>query len=91
MALRPPGSSSKVELLIYGSLLALQLSVFIGGHAIIAYLLLHKFDIGEGMPRVMEFTGLPAGLIWLLILGTIAMDAWVVYHHRLERKKIMRR
>jgi len=91
MALRPPGSSSNVEFLAYGSLMVLQLAVFIGGHAIIGYLLLHKFGIGKGMPAVTEFTGLSTGLIWFFILLTIAMDAWVIYHNRMERKKALER
>jgi len=91
MALRPPGSRSNLELLIYGSLMLLQLAVFIGGHAIIGYLLLHNFDIGKGMPAVVKFTGLPAGLIWVFILLTIAMDLWVYYHHWVERKKALAR
>ncbi len=91
MALRPPGSSSNVDFLIYGSIMVLQLIVFIGGHAVIGYLLLGQFGIGKGMPAVVEFTGLPGFALWLLMLATIAMDIWVVYHKRLERKKNLER
>ncbi len=91
MGLRAPGSSSNAEFLIYGSMMVLQLVIFIGGHAIIGYLLLHQFGVGQGMPAVVEFTGLPGFAIWLLMLVTIAMDIWVVYHKRLERKKNLRR
>jgi len=91
MALRPPGSSSNVDFLIYGSIMVVQLIVFTGGHAIVAYLLLAQLGIGKGMEAVVEFVGLPSSVIWLFVLATVAMDAWVIYHKRLERKKALSR
>ncbi len=91
MGLRPPGSRSNIELLTYGSAMLLQLGLFIGGHAIIAYLLLHQLGIGQGMLAVTEATGLPEFAVWLLMLATLAMDGWIYHHKRLERKKALER
>lgn len=91
MALRPPGSRSNVDLLVFGAFAMVQVLLLIFGHVLVGYVLLGNFGIGKGMADVVEATDLPAGALWLLIAATLIMDAWILYHRRQERKKIMER
>jgi len=91
MALRPPGSRSNIDLVIYGALALVQILILISGHVLVGYLLMGHFEIGNGMEDILEFTGLPEWSIWLTIAVTMAMDAWVMYLKREERKKALKR
>ncbi|MFQ5582591.1 MAG: hypothetical protein ACE5F3_08220 [Mariprofundaceae bacterium] len=87
MALRRPGSTSRIDLLTTGFWAILMLVVIIGGHVILAYLMIGS----GGMEKVVEFTGLPAWLMWVMLLGAIGLDGWIAYTIRKERKKILER
>jgi len=92
MALRPPGSRSNIDLVIFGALAMGQVLLLILGHVLIGYLLLgHLFSLGKGMPDVVEATGLPAWSLWLLIVATVAMDGWILQLKRQARKKALQR
>ena len=91
MALRPPGSRSNIDLLIFGALAMVQVILLIGGHVLVGYVLLENFGIGKGMADASKLTGLPVGALWLLIAATLVMDGWIFYHKRLERKKALQR
>ncbi|MDQ7012166.1 MAG: hypothetical protein Q9M29_10115 [Mariprofundaceae bacterium] len=87
MALRKPGSPSRIDLLTTGVWTVLMITVLIAGHVVLAYLI-----IGDGgMKKVVDFTGLPAWLLWLTIAGAIGLDGWVIYATRKERRKNLER
>lgn len=91
MALRPPGSRSNIDLIIYGALALIQVLLLISGHVMVGYLLMGHFEIGKGMADILEFTGLPEWSIWLTIAATMAMDIWIIHLKRQERKKALKR
>ena len=92
MALKPPGSRSNIDLIIFGTLTLVQVTILILGHVLIGLLLLEHFaNIGKSLDEITEATGLPDWCLWLTMFATIAMDGWIVYHKRLERQKALRR
>jgi len=91
MALRPPGSRSNIDLVTYGALALVQVLLLISGHVLAGYIIMGHFGIGKGMADILEFTGLPEWSIWLTITATIAMDAWIIYLKREERRKALKR
>jgi len=91
MALRPPGSRSNLDFLLYSALILLQLAVMIGGNLLLGYVALSWFGIGEGLAGAAAFTGLPEGALVAACLAALALDGWVVWHKRQERKKALQR
>jgi len=87
MALRKPGSTSRMDLLTTGLWTVLMVAVMIAGHVILVYLILGD----GGMKKVVEFIGLPVWLLWITVVGAIGLDGWVIYSTRKERKKILER
>jgi hypothetical protein len=91
MALKPPGSRSNLQLLVTLAWTAAMLVGLIGGHVIIGWLILSPLIGGSGMKGVLGLTHLPAWGVWLWMLAALALDAWIVWHIRQERKEALRR
>jgi len=92
MALKPPGTRSNLELLISSVFVLAQLALLIGGHLVWLYVLLNWLvGYGDGMAGIVAETGLPEGAVVALMAATLALDAWIVYHHQKQRKKALRR
>lgn len=92
MGLRPPGSRSTFTLLISGFWTLLALLILIGGHLALALLIYMKF-FGQGgnMAHLAKFTGIPPGIIWLVIVAALALDIWIAVSSKHDREKKLRR
>ncbi len=91
MALKPPGSRSNLELVIYLALVTAQVAIMIGGNLLLAWIVLSWFGIGDGLTDAAAFTGLPRPALIAAALAAAALDGWVYWHKRLERKKALQR
>ena len=91
MALKRPGTASNLTFLITSFWALVMIVVLVAGHLTMAFLAYAKFTGSAGMPDIAKFTGMPSWLLWLAVVGGLALDAWIIYHQRLERKKVMRR
>jgi hypothetical protein len=89
--LKRPGSRSNLTLLISATGTIFLLAVLLGGHIILAYLILANFTDAEGMKAVEAFTGLPPIVIWLWVIAGLGIDAWIAHNIRKERKKALQR
>ncbi len=91
MALKPPGSRSNLQLLLTLVWTGAMLTILIGGHVVIGYLLLSAMTDGGGMKAVQALTQLPAWTIWLWMVAAVALDGWIVWHARKQRRKDLER
>jgi len=64
MALKPPGSRSNLELIVYGALVLGQVALMVGGNLLLAWVVLGMFGMGGGLADAAEFTGLGRGWLW---------------------------
>jgi len=88
---RKPGSRSNASLASSGAWLALGLVVLIGGHLVLAYLLVNSLFGSGGMNVVVTHIDIPHWLLGLLAAGAIVMDSWIVYSLRRAGRKAMER
>ena len=91
MALKQPGTTSKTALLVTLFWSVTMVATLIGGHLILAFLAYSKFTDGRGIEEVAEFTSLPIWALWLSIAGALALDGWILYHQRKDRKEALSR
>lgn len=91
MALKPPGTRSNLQLVVTLAWTGVMLVGLIGGHVIIGWLILSAVFGGSGMKGVLALTHLPAWGVWLWILAAIALDGWIAWHIRQDRKKALER
>lgn len=91
MALRRPGSASRITFLTTASAALVMIAVLIGGHLVLGFLAYSKIAGGEGMVEIARFTDLPAWSLWLSIVAAIALDGWILYHRRQDRLKAFKR
>lgn len=91
MALRRPGSASRITFLTTAFAALVMVVVLIGGHLVLGFLAYSKITGGAGMEEIAKFTGLPAWSLWLSIIAAIALDVWILYHQRQDRLKALRR
>lgn len=87
MGVRTPGSRSNLTLLSSAGLAIIALAILIGGHVILIYLIYSSMFGHGSMKNIMTSSGMPGWLLWLVVLGAIAMDAWIFYSIRRDRKK----
>jgi len=91
MAIKQPGTTSSTELLITLFWSLIMVTTLIGGHLVLAFLIYSNFSDGKGMVEVAEFTSLPIWSLWLSIVAALALDGWILYHQRKERKEALSR
>ncbi len=68
-----------------------MIAVLVAGHLVMAFLLYAKVTESTGMEEIANFTGLPIWSLWLAMTGALALDGWIIYHQRLDRKKALKR
>ncbi len=78
MALKPPGSRSNLELIVYLALVTAQVAIMIGGNLLLAWIVLSWFGLGDGLDAAAAFTGLPRPALILAALAAVALDGWVL-------------
>ena len=88
---KQPGATSKLSLIISVIWIGLGLVVLLGGHVILAYSLWAWTQGESGMQTIAALSGQPFWLLWLCLLGAVAMDGWIAYSILQERKNIRRR
>jgi len=88
---KQPGTTSRFSLIVSSVWIGLGLVVLLGGHAVLAYSLWAWTQDESGMQTIAELFSLPLWLLWLSLLGALAMDGWIVYSIREDRKKALRR
>ncbi len=91
MAIKQPGTTSHIALLVTLFWSLTMLVTLIGGHLVLAFLAYSKFTGGKGIEEVAEFTSLPTWTLWLSIVAALALDTWILYHQRKDRKKALKR
>ena len=91
MALKRPGTSSNITFFITSFWALVMIAVLVAGHLVLAFLLYAKVTGSSGMPDIAKFTGMPSWALWLAVVGALALDAWIFYHHRKDRKEALRR
>ena len=91
MAIKQPGTTSHIALLITLSWSLVMILTLIGGHLVMAFLAYSKFTGGKGMEEVATFTSLPNWVLWLAIVAALALDGWILYHQRKDRLKALKR
>lgn len=91
MGLRRAGSRSNATLLTSGGLAIALLVILIGGHVILGYLILSSFFGNGNMGTITTHTSIPTWVLWLMVLGAIAMDGWILYSVRKARKQATER
>jgi hypothetical protein len=91
MAIKQPGTTSRIALLITLSWSLVMVVSLIGGHLVLAFLVYSKFTGGKGIEEIAEFTSLPAWILWLSIVAALALDGWILYHQRKDRQKALKR
>ncbi len=91
MAIRRPGSRSNMSLLSSGALSVFLLIILIGGHIVIAALVLSSI-FGDGGLKAMSIdTDIPAWALVLIVAGAVIMDIWIVTSMRRARKRRLER
>lgn len=91
MALKRPGSQSNT-LFIIGMFWALvMIAVLVAGHLVLGYLIYSTLTDGKGLETISELTSVPPWGLWLSMLGALALDGWILYHHFKARKEALRR
>ena len=91
MALRPPGSRSTAELLLSSAWTVVILLLFLGGNGALLAIAAGWFGLGGGLSMLAARTGWPAWAFVVLAVLGLAVDAWIVRHRRLERKRALER
>jgi len=91
MAIKQPGTTSNIQLLITLFWSLVMVVTLIGGHLVMAFLIYSKFTGGKGIEEVAEFTSLPTWALWLSIVAALALDGWILYHQRKDRLKAFKR
>jgi len=91
MAIKQPGTTSSTQLLttLFWSLI--MVVILIGGHLTMAFLIYSNFTDGKGMLEVAEFTSLPTWALWLSVVAALALDSWILFHQRKDRKEALSR
>ncbi len=91
MAIKQPGTTSSTQLIttLFWSLL--MVIILIGGHLVLAFLIYSNFTGGKGIEEVAAFTSLPTWSLWLSIVAALALDGWILYHQRKDRKEALSR
>lgn len=88
---KQPGTTSTTSLVVSAIAVGAAVVVMIGGHAILAYGAWAWFNDESGMETITELFGVPEWPLWLCMLAALAIDVWVVYSIREERRNIRRR
>jgi len=91
MALKPPGSASKIVLFFSSVWTIVMLLALIAGHLVLAICLFLYVDQGLGMEVLVEKTGLPAALLWCSVLVSIVLDGWIFLSDRKNKENVRRR
>jgi hypothetical protein len=91
MAIKQPGTTSHIALLITLSWSLVMVLILIGGHLVLAFLAYSKITGGKGIEEVAAFTSLPTWTLWLSIVAALALDGWILYHQRKDRQKALKR
>jgi len=91
MALKRPGTASNLTFFITSFWALVMIVILVAGHLTLAFLAYAKFTGSSGMPDIAKFTGMPPWLLWLAVVGGLALDIWIIYHQRLDRKKALKR
>lgn len=92
MALKRPGSASNLTFFITAFWTLVMVIVLVAGHLVLGFLLYGKITgSGGGMEEIANFTAQPAWLLWLSVVAALALDGWIIYHHRKMRKEALRR
>jgi len=91
MALKRPGTASRFTFLTTSFWALVMIAVLVAGHLVMAFLLYAKVTGNTGMEEIAKFTDIPIWSLWLAVVGALALDGWIIYHQRLDRKKTMKR
>jgi len=91
MAIKQPGTASRTAFLTTMFWSLIMVVVLIGGHLVLAFLLYSDVTGGKGMEEVAEFTSLPTWSLWLSVVAAVALDGWILYHQRKDRKEALSR
>lgn len=91
MAIKQPGTTSHISLLITLSWSLVMVVTLIGGHLVLAFLAYSKVTGGKGIEEVAAFTSLPTWALWISMVAALALDGWILYHQRKDRKKALER
>jgi len=91
MALKRPGTQSNTLFAIGMFWAIVMVTVLVAGHIVLLFLIYSGLTDGKGMEEIAKFTSLPAWALWLSVVGGLALDAWIAYHHFKERREALRR
>jgi len=91
MALKRPGTASRLTFLTTTFWALVMIAVLVSGHLVMAFLLYAKVTGSTGMEEIAKFTSMPTWSLWLAMIGALALDGWILYHQRLDRKKALKR
>jgi|GEM_PF-2305829 len=91
MALRRPGSRSNASLLSSSALAIVLLTILIGGHVILAFLVVASVFGDGGLKTIAAHTDVPGWVLVLLVVGAIIMDVWIAYSMRQARNRKQQR
>lgn len=87
MALRRPGMQSNASLLSSGAVAIVLLAILIGGHVILAYLIIASIFGDGGLKTIAAHTDVPAWVLVVLVVGAIIMDVWIAHSMRQARQR----
>jgi len=87
MALRRPGMRSNASLLSSSALAIVLLTILIGGHVILAYLVIASIFGDGGLKTIAAHTNVPAWVLVVLVVGAIIMDVWIAHSMRQARQR----
>ncbi|MDQ6994181.1 MAG: hypothetical protein Q9M18_01125 [Mariprofundaceae bacterium] len=68
-----------------------MLLLLIAGNLVLAIVLFLNIDQGLGMEVLVEKTGLPSLLLWILVAVSIVLDGWIFLSDRKNKQHARRR
>jgi len=87
MAIRPPGSSSILDMIMGTAWTVLLIIGLVAGHIVLLVWLYLNVSLHTGMEVIVDYTGFSAPLLWLSVAISFFLDLWIYIGGKREKEK----